>query len=569
MKTPGRAPSARRAAGGADETVVAALRDAGGGLDEGARGDGPVDEAAIAWTKAVGAPAARWTAAASGSSWPGRASRSGGSPSSTCITRTEAPRYVRIIETLHRLLEAERPDEVEAVGLPAAETRARWPAPVPRAGILFQGRPGACLAPRAARLAGRWRSRLQHGSRPAPRALKAALAGRRRRRRRPTDARTVLFLSHAAFWRERRDPQTEAGRGLRALLRPADPGGEAADGGAAAVRGRGGPARGVSGGAAPRERVGDWSALPPRRTGRTSTSTATPTPRVHARGAAAARAQVRRAWRRAAAERRRCARPSRTAGSCFADLAEPDLAATMLLQLPWAVRCYEEMAAVLAPCGPAVVCLYAESSGWGRAALAACRAAGVPTVAVQHGILYPQVLLVPPRCRRGGLPAPGPHRRVRRGGPAAAASSRAATRRETLVATGSPKFDDLLRGARGRDRRDAAARGWAWATASRLVVVASRFRHPAARTRRIGTAFPALRASGGVAAGRARLVKPHPAEPPDAYDAVLRAGGAAASALVAAGRGPGGAAARGRRAGHRGVAVRGGGAGARPARCWC
>ena len=62
----------------------------------------------------------------------------------------------------------------------------------------------------------------------------------------------------------------------------------------------------------------------------------------------------------------------------------------MLLQLPWAVRCYEEMAAVLASVRPAVVCLYAESSGWGRAAVAACRAAGVPTVAIQHGIVYPK-----------------------------------------------------------------------------------------------------------------------------------------------------------------------------------
>src|SRR6185369_7315692 len=48
-------------------------------------------------------------------------------------------------------------------------------------------------------------------------------------------------------------------------------------------------------------------------------------------------------------------------GVAFADLSEADLAATLLLQLPWAIRSYEEMAAVLKAVRPAVVCLYAES----------------------------------------------------------------------------------------------------------------------------------------------------------------------------------------------------------------
>src|SRR5207244_10804287 len=77
-------------------------------------------------------------------------------------------------------------------------------------------------------------------------------------------------------------------------------------------------------------------------------------------------------------------------GVAFADLCEAYRAGTLLLQLPWAVRCWEEMANVLTETRPALVCLYAESSGWGRAAVAACRAAGVPTLAIQHGILYPK-----------------------------------------------------------------------------------------------------------------------------------------------------------------------------------
>ena len=138
-------------------------------------------------------------------------------------------------------------------------------------------------------------------------------------------------------------------------------------------------------------------------------------------------------------------------GVAFADLAEADLAGTMLLQLPWAVRCYEEMAAVLASVRPAVVCLYAESSGWGRAAVAACRAAGVPTVAIQHGIVYPKYYSYRHAADEADAPVPD-----------ATALFGASARRllvhlghprpESLVLTGSPRFDELLERARSCDR---------------------------------------------------------------------------------------------------------------------
>ena len=57
-------------------------------------------------------------------------------------------------------------------------------------------------------------------------------------------------------------------------------------------------------------------------------------------------------------------------GVRFDDLALPDLAGTLLLQVPWAVRSYEEMNQVLQAGRPQVAVLYAESSGWGRAAVA-------------------------------------------------------------------------------------------------------------------------------------------------------------------------------------------------------
>jgi CDP-glycerol glycerophosphotransferase (TagB/SpsB family) len=92
---------------------------------------------------------------------------------------------------------------------------------------------------------------------------------------------------------------------------------------------------------------------------------------------------------------------------------------------------------------------------------------------------------------------------------------------ESLVVTGSPKFDDLVATAGRRDRREARARLGAGEGAT-LVVVASRYRgirptHPA-----IGTAFPALVRALESMEGVVAVVKPHPAEPADAYQADLR-----------------------------------------------
>ena len=207
-------------------------------------------------------------------------------------------------------------------------------------------------------------------------------------------------------------------------------------------------------------------------------------------------------------------------GVAFADLAAPDLAATLLLQLPWAVRSYEEMATALRVLQPAALVLYAESSGWGRAALAACRAASVPTVAVQHGIIYPKYYSYRHGPGEGDCPRPDK----------TAVFGEAARRLlvemggydpQSLVVTGSPKFDDLLASARGRDRRAARARLGA-GDGDRLVLVASRYHgirstHPA-----IGPAFARLVRALEELDGVLGVVKPHPAEPALAYEADLR-----------------------------------------------
>jgi hypothetical protein len=206
-------------------------------------------------------------------------------------------------------------------------------------------------------------------------------------------------------------------------------------------------------------------------------------------------------------------------GVAFADLSEADLAATLLLQLPWAIRSYEEMAAVLEVVRPSVVCLYAESSGWGRAALAACRAANVRAVAVQHGIVYTNYYSYVHDLDEEACPRPD----------RTAVFGEEARRlllemghypgRE-LVMTGSPKLDQLQESARTWDA--AATRAELGVAANeKLVVVASRFRGIRRTHQSIGSALPALlRALDGL--GVRAVIKPHPAEGGEDYARVLR-----------------------------------------------
>jgi glycosyltransferase involved in cell wall biosynthesis len=206
-------------------------------------------------------------------------------------------------------------------------------------------------------------------------------------------------------------------------------------------------------------------------------------------------------------------------GVAFADLGEADLAGTLLLQVPWAVRSWEEMAGVIAAVRPALVCLYAESSGWGRAAVAACREAGVPSLAIQHGILYPKYYSYRHGPEEGGCPLPD----------RTALFGESARRLlvelghyppESLVLTGSPKFDELLSAAAGRDRA-ALRQGLGIGESERLVVVASRHRAIRDTHASIGPVLPSLvRAIESLPATRC-LVKPHPAEAAADYHADL------------------------------------------------
>jgi hypothetical protein len=424
---------------------------------------------------------------------------------------TDAPRYVRTIEMLAHVLDRHQPQEVEVSGLPIEETillarlcQAR--------GVLFHGAvPGVPLARRWAVASTSLRSRWNTCKTLAG-VLKALTAPPPSLPETPD--RRVLFFSHAAFWRERRLPESGERLPYEHYFDTIIPGVAACPGLEPLVVAVGPRSafrrRGAWG------RVADWLSLRPEAG-----------PYIHMQRYTSlavvqevlrATREVRRLWawlRRSPAMEEAFSHR----GVRFADLSAPDLARTVLLQLPWAVRVYEEASAVLRAARPAVVCLYNESGGLGRAVIAACRAAGVPTVGIQHGILYPRYYSY--NYTNEETDAPRPDRTAVFG---------AAARRElvaqghydpsTLVLTGSPKFDELLEVSRTWDRAALRA-AHDVPDDARLVLVASRFKGIRYTHQSIASAFPAfVRAVESLPQVRA-IIKPHPAEPAAGYEAVL------------------------------------------------
>jgi hypothetical protein len=199
--------------------------------------------------------------------------------------------------------------------------------------------------------------------------------------------------------------------------------------------------------------------------------------------------------------------------ACFRD--------TFYRQLPWAIRSYYEVESVLVTHEPEVLVLYAESSGLGRAAIAAAGAHGVPSFAVQHGIMYEQYYShehaafemgetgddgVPVPTRTAVFGRVAKDLLVRRGhyDP------------ERIVITGSPKFDELVRASEGFD---------AGATRAALgVPEGGKFLVLASRWTAVGPVFQELVEAvecADIEGGLALFVKPHQAESTAPYEAVL------------------------------------------------
>lgn len=470
-------------------------------------GDDGIEEAAAAWTKAFG-----------------RRAHIEGRPLREALTwmgvplwyfaelylhhSTAAPGFVRTLETFARVLDIENPDAVGAFGLRPDESLLLSRLCAAR-GLDFSGSlPRGLPARRKPARESRWNelkaglSALKHG----------ATGGPPRRPERPGRA-CVLFLSHAAFWTPAESGEPEEwsehyfGRLIPALKE--DP---AVDCVVVAVGPRSAHRR-----RRPTQRLADWL-LPDRLTSAYIPVNRFTTPRVVRETARAAR-EIR------AAHTRLIGDPSLTEafshrGVRFDDLCADDLSATMLLQLPWAVRSMEEAREILAWSRPAVLVLYAESSGWGRAALAAARAAGVKSVGVQHGILYPHYFSYLHKEDETDCPIPD----------LTAVFGEEARRlliemgrypENRIVITGSPKFDSLLE--RSRKLKPSMIRdSLGLSNADALVLVASRFRPIRDTHQAIGTAFPELVRAVESMDGVAALVKPHPAEPKEPYEEVLK-----------------------------------------------
>ncbi len=204
---------------------------------------------------------------------------------------------------------------------------------------------------------------------------------------------------------------------------------------------------------------------------------------------------------------------------------------TFLLQLPWAIRAYHEILCVLERESPNVLLLYAESSGLGRAAIAAACHQRVPTFAVQHGVMYPQYFAYEHTADETGTPADGkgacplPTRTAVFGSLARdLLIERGHYPPESVVVTGSPKFDALLEAAARYERADIRKRYAVPATAF-LIVIASRFSA-------IGPVFREVVRAVESDPSIQVLVKPHQAERPDRYHEVIEEEGASRIGLV-------------------------------------
>jgi hypothetical protein len=216
-------------------------------------------------------------------------------------------------------------------------------------------------------------------------------------------------------------------------------------------------------------------------------------------------------------------RLGKAALACFRD--------TFLLQLPWAIRSYHEIRTALARENPSLLVLYAESSGLGRAAIAAATEAGIPSFAVQHGIMYPRYYShehapdeVPPRAED---PCPLPTRTAVFGSLARdLLVERGHYPPESIVVTGSPKFDALLASAERFERSRTRKRLGVPEDAS-LLVVASRFSA-------IGPVFTDLVRAAAADPSCFLVVKPHQAERPEPYSRAVERVGAGRVRVLAA-----------------------------------
>ena len=205
-------------------------------------------------------------------------------------------------------------------------------------------------------------------------------------------------------------------------------------------------------------------------------------------------------------------------GVSFDDLSHEDFGRTLLHQVPWAARCLLEFEAAFRELNPRLVCLYAESSGLGRAAIESARALGVRSLGVQHGILYPNYFSYERTAEDLTLGTPIADITAMYGDDGVRLlEDTFRYPKGRVVSTGSPRYDALAAEIKTVNR-DERRRELGVSRQEKLVVLASRYAGIRDTHKASGPAFAGLLAAIEGIEGVRLIVKPHPAEPLDAYD---------------------------------------------------
>jgi hypothetical protein len=206
-------------------------------------------------------------------------------------------------------------------------------------------------------------------------------------------------------------------------------------------------------------------------------------------------------------------------------LVQQQLAGVALLQFPWSARSMDEAAAALAALEPDVAVTYAEAGGWGRALAIECRRRAVPLAGLQHGFIYRHWLNY---RHEADETAPDPANPSDAGFPFPATTllfdDNAARHLsvagrfppDRLAVTGSARLDELIASVRRLSPADTAAvrREMGAGDPQALVLFA-------AKEREARPFLPALVDAIRSMPEVQLVIKPHPAETPDVYAAVV------------------------------------------------
>ncbi len=218
------------------------------------------------------------------------------------------------------------------------------------------------------------------------------------------------------------------------------------------------------------------------------------------------------------------------------NIVREQLAGIALLQWPWSARAMDEAGAALDALTPAVALTYAEAGGWGRALMLEARRRGIPSAGLQHGFIYGSWLnyrhevdeMQPDAANAADAGFPRPSTTLLFDDYARAhLEQRGHFPPTTLSVTGSPRLDALAVTAERLTGDDLTrARDAAGADGARpLVLFVAKYRQA---RHVLGALVEAVAEMPEVQLA----IKTHPAETPEAYDAI--AGGRSNVRVLAA-----------------------------------